>query len=100
MSTLETVLSRMMSDVTFAGEVFSDPDAALTEYDLSADELAQIKGMSREDFEKAASVSPEARKSFGWSNHNETTLKIRKGGGTNHNQIVLKAADRIKGIRK
>ena len=64
MSTLETVLSRMMTEPIFAEAVFVDSEKTLAEYDLSADEIAKFKGMSRADFEDLASASPEDRKSF------------------------------------
>jgi len=64
MSTIETILSRMMNDPEFADAIFANAEKALAEYDLSADEIAKFKGMSRADFEDLASASPENRKSF------------------------------------
>ena len=64
MSTLETILSRMMNEPAFAEAVFVDAEKTLAEYDLSADEIAKFKGLSRADFEDLASASPEDRKSF------------------------------------
>jgi len=78
MTTIETVLSRMMSEPAFAQQLFADAEKALTGYDLSAEDVTQLKGMSPADFEAFASASPEERKSFGWQNHNETALKIHK----------------------
>ena len=64
MSTLETILARAMSDIAFAEALFADPENALAEYNLPADEIAKFKGMPRADFEDFASASPEDRKSF------------------------------------
>jgi len=79
MSAIETVLSRMMSDSAFAGEVFTNPDKALAEYKLSAEDLTQLKGMSRTDFEMFTSASPEERKSMALSkNHNQSALYVNR----------------------
>jgi len=90
MSTLEAVLSRAMNDAEFAEALFTNAEKALAEYDLTAEEKDQLKSMSRTDFDAFSSASPEERKSFGWSNHNQSALKVAKGGGTNHNQATLK----------
>jgi len=68
MSTINTVLSRMMSEPAFADAVFADVEKALAEYNLSTDELAKFKDISRADFDAFASASPEERKSFGLNN--------------------------------
>jgi len=65
MSTIKTILDRMMNDAGFADAVFVDAETALTEYDLSSDEVAKFKDISRTDVEAYASTSPEERKSFG-----------------------------------
>jgi hypothetical protein len=76
--TIETILSRAMSDATFAETLFANPEKALAGYDLTADEIANVKGMARTDFDKFSSASPEERKSMGFQlNHNETVLTIR-----------------------
>ena len=62
--TTKTILTRMMNEPAFAEAVFVDAEKTLAEYDLSADEIAKFKGMSRADFEDFASTSPEDRKSF------------------------------------
>ena len=62
MTTLEPVLTRMMNEPAFADAVFTDAAAALADYQLSAEELANIKAMSRANFETLAT---EDRKSFG-----------------------------------
>ena len=72
----ETILSRMMSDAAFAEAVFADPAKALAEYNLSAEELASFKESLRADFETFAATTPEERKSFGWTNHNESALNM------------------------
>lgn len=60
----ETILSRMMNEPTFAEAVFADAAKALAEYNLSAEEVAKFKGISRSDFETFISASPEERKSM------------------------------------
>jgi len=82
MSALETILARMMSDAAFADGVFADAEKALTEYNLSAEDLAKFKGMSRARFE---AMTAEDRKSFG------ILVDERHGGwDANHNEIILK----------
>ena len=61
MSTLETILTRMMSDSAFADALFADAEKTLAEYKLSAEDLAKFKDMSRAQFE---AMTPEERKSF------------------------------------
>jgi len=87
MSTLETILTRAISDAKFADSLFASPDQALTGYDLSAEETITLKGMTRADLDSVSVSSPEERKSFaaltpgrgGWDgNHNQTVLQIRK----------------------
>ena len=80
MSTLETVLSRAMSEPAFAEQLFADAEKALAGYDLTAEEKDQLKGMSRTDFAAFSSASPEERKSFGYFNHNQSALKVRRSG--------------------
>jgi hypothetical protein len=79
--TVESILSRAMSDASFAEALLANPEQALTGFDLTADELANIKGMSRADVDQFASASPEERKSMGarWGgfNHNETALVVK-----------------------
>ena len=77
MSTLETILTRMISDSAFADALFADAEKALAEYNLSAEDLAKFKGMSRAQFE---AMNPEERKSFG---------SFHGSGGVNHNQTAL-----------
>ena len=73
----ETILTRMMSDSAFADAVFTDTEKALAEYNLSAEDLAKFKELTRAHFQ---AMSTEERKSFGGSwdpetrNHNETIL--------------------------
>jgi hypothetical protein len=61
MSTIETILSRAMSDPVFAEALFADPEKALAEYELPADVLARFKSMSRAEFE---ALGTEERKSM------------------------------------
>ena len=57
----QTILSRMIEEPAFADAVFTDAAKALAEYNLSAEELAKFKGLTRAHFE---GMSPEERKSF------------------------------------
>ncbi len=65
---LESVLTRAMSDATFANLLFADPDQALAGCDLTPEETAALKAMNRAEFAKATESSPEERKSFMVSN--------------------------------
>ena len=67
MFTIETILSRMMTDHAFADAVFANVEKALGAYNLAADELKQFKGMSRAEFETFVSMPPEERKSLATS---------------------------------
>jgi len=69
MSTINTILSRMMKEPTFAEAVFANAEGALAEYNLSSDDIAKFKSISLADFEAFTSASPEQRKSFSL-NHN------------------------------
>ena len=72
--TVESVLTRAMGDAAFAESLFANPEKALTGFDLTAEEIASFKELAREDLGKMAQASLEERKSFGWSNHNESML--------------------------
>ena len=61
MSTLETVLSRMMHEPDFAEAVFTDAEKALAEYNPTPEEYAVFKGLSRAEF---AAQAVEGRKSM------------------------------------
>jgi len=61
MSTLETILSRAMRDTAFAEQLITNPEEALADYDLSAEELAQFEGISSVEF---AALEADVRKSF------------------------------------
>jgi len=78
-ASIETILSRAMSDSAFADQLFANPEQTLTGYDLTAEEAAAFKGISRTDVDAFAKASPEERKSFGINstNHNETALHVR-----------------------
>ena len=74
---IESVLSRAMSEPEFANQLFSDAQKALVGFDLTTDEVTQLKSMSRAEFDKFANASPEDRKSFAYGiNHNETIRSI------------------------
>jgi hypothetical protein len=60
---IELVLSRAMSDTAFADALFANNEKALADFDLSAEEVVQLKALSRAEFE-ALAASPEERKSF------------------------------------
>jgi hypothetical protein len=64
MSTIESILSRMMQESEFAEAVFADAEKALAEYDLPADEIKLFQESFRADFEALAAASPEERKSM------------------------------------
>jgi hypothetical protein len=66
MSTIETILSRAMSDHAFADALFADPEKALAEYDLPADVIEKFKKMSRAEFE---SLDTEERQSMSIYQH-------------------------------
>jgi len=88
MSTIETILTRMMNEPPFAEAVFADAGKALSEYELSGETLESFKYMSREELDVFTSASPEARLSFAknlcvgcdWGppilNHNESILTV------------------------
>ncbi len=78
---VETILARAMSDAAFAESLFADPAAALAGLDLTAEELASIKGMSRTDFDQFTATAPEERKS----------MMYITGGGVRiqHNESML-----------
>jgi hypothetical protein len=61
---IESVLSRAMSDNSFADALFANPAQALAGFDLTAEEVVKFQGMSRADFESLV-TNPEQRKSFG-----------------------------------
>jgi len=85
-NTVETILSRAtpalhrtqcgasVSDPAFAEQLFADPDPALAGYDLTADEIAGLKEMSRA---KSRSPMTEERKSFGYNNHDEIMFRCK-----------------------
>ena len=61
MSTLEAILSRMMSEPAFAEAVFADDEKALAEYNATPEDYAVLKALTRAEF-KAQVV--EGRKSM------------------------------------
>jgi len=64
MSTIENILTRMMSDANFADAVFADAARALAGYDLHLDEISKFKDLSRAQFD-AMATNPEDRISLG-----------------------------------
>ena len=82
MSTIETILSRMMHEPEFAEAVFTDAKKTLAEYSLSAEEFSKLNNLSRADFEKfAASTAPEERKSFATAVRGGGFYQVRNEGG-------------------
>jgi hypothetical protein len=73
MSILETILTRAMSDPTFADLLFADVEKALSEYELTADEIATLKSMSRAEFE---TLDAENRRSMSVSAAKKTTTEF------------------------
>ena len=61
MSTIETILSRAMNESEFAEQLFTDPEMALADYELTVDEMTLLIKMSHTQFD---ALSPEERKSF------------------------------------
>ena len=62
--TIEAVLSRAMSDKSFADALFANAEKALAEYNLTAAEIAKFKGLFSMDVEVIAASAPEERRSF------------------------------------
>jgi len=54
----------MMNEPAFAEVVLADPEKALVEYGLSADDVQKFKEISGAEFDALVSVSPEERKSM------------------------------------
>jgi len=79
MSTMETILTRMMKDSAFADAVFADAEKALTEYDLPVEDVAKFKTMPRTNLGEFVSASPEERKSMSLS-LNFTKVEINHTG--------------------
>ncbi|HKJ39588.1 MAG TPA: Os1348 family NHLP clan protein [Anaerolineales bacterium] len=77
MHIINTILDRMMSNPTFADAVFANAEKALEEYNLSTDEVAKFKSISRADFN---SMTPEQRKSFSLDS-TEGGWRTISGGG-------------------
>jgi hypothetical protein len=61
---VNTILTRAMSDQAFADSLFANMDQVLRGFDLTPEEFSKFKGMSRADFGKYAAASPEERKSM------------------------------------
>ena len=61
---IEAVLNQAMSDSAFADQLFASPEQALAGFELTTEESASLKSMSRAEFDKFANSSPEERKSF------------------------------------
>ncbi len=79
MSTLETILTRAMSDPAFADLLLADPEKALAGYDLTAEEVASLKSMTRADFGALSADAPEERKSMALNAY--LKIKGQKTGG-------------------
>lgn len=77
MSTIETILERMMNDPAFADAVFADAEKALTDYNLSVEDLTKFRNLSRAQFD---TMSTEERKSF-FVIIGNNEKPVHKGGG-------------------
>jgi len=88
MSTIETILSRAMSDTEFANLLIVNPVEALVGYELTIEDVERLKNLSSAEFEAMAT---DERRSFGiimpdrydhgtWTggNHNQSALKVRQ----------------------
>jgi len=69
---VETILSRAMSDSAFADQLFANADAALASYELTSEERTSLKSMSRAELDKFAAAGPEERRSFSIAFHSGT----------------------------
>ena len=75
---VESILSKAMSDAAFTEALFADAEKALAGYDLTALEVANLKNLSRAEFDKATAGTPEERKSFAMvPNHNQSALYVK-----------------------
>ncbi len=52
---VQQIIGRAIGDEAFRELLFSKPDQALAGFDLTADEIATLKGLKREEFDAAAS---------------------------------------------
>ena len=78
MSTIESILTRSMSDPAFAEALIAKPTETLAEYNLSAEELAQFQGLSHIEID-AMAANPENRKSFSlWGEGKKVTIDFCK----------------------
>lgn len=53
---VQEVLNRAFSDDAFRQQLYSDPDTALNEYDLSPDECAALKAIRAEETDAVAEL--------------------------------------------
>ena len=51
---VKQIISRAMAEPAFREQLRSDPDAALSGYELTAEEMQMLKGLPRESFENGA----------------------------------------------
>jgi hypothetical protein len=71
--TVETVLALVISDTDFAEALFKNAENALAGYDLTPEEIENIKNMSREGLGESKMNLLEERKSMGVFDPNPTT---------------------------
>jgi len=75
---VESILSKAMSDSKFADALFADPEKALAGFDLTPTEKDNLKNLSRAEFDKVLARTPEERKSFALTdNHNQAALRVK-----------------------
>ncbi len=77
MSTIETILSRAMSDPAFADALLADPEKALAEYNLSPEQLAKFKEMSRADFEALPAEDRQSMAAAGFIRKHIANVKYK-----------------------
>ena len=56
---VKQVIGRAVLDPEFRGILFSDPDTALKDYDLTEEELAGLKNIERDKFDEMAGALEE-----------------------------------------
>lgn len=62
--TIQTIIARAMAEADFRELLFTNPDQALSGYELSEAEINNLKNLPRVEFDRALNGSPEERISF------------------------------------
>ncbi len=50
---MQQIIGRAIAEESYRELLFSNPDQALAEYDLTAEEISALKGLKREEFDAA-----------------------------------------------